>query len=358
MKLRRFGLFTASAIAIAVTFAVLDAAVINVADPWNRPTSAFGFAFARLLVPWLLLAVFGGFAVLLANSFRIRPPHRVRNLLLHVVCALLFPVVHLTSVALYHRIVLNPALDVVQSMRDMLTAYVAQDILAYVVVIALAHAVQYWTEARAAERSALEMQGVLAEAQLAVLRAQLHPHFLFNTLNTAVMLARDGEKEKTVEVLTNLSDLLRHVLDGDANEIALDDELELIRKYVSIEEERFQDRLKIRIAIEPEVRRALVPGFLLQPLVENAIRHGVSPQPEGGTVSVSARREESNLIVEISDDGRGTSDAHGHGIGLRNTIERLARIYGSKARCTLDPGASGATVRVTLPFRVASAGVQ
>lgn len=356
-RLRRGGVIVGVA-AIALVFALLDAIVTSVADPWNRPTSSFGFAFSRLVIPWALLGLLCAGAIVLASLFPIRRPHAARNVSAHAAAALSFPFVHLLGVALYHRLILDESIDVWQSFREMLSTYIAQDIFAYVVVVALVHAARYWNDARAAERRATEMQGVLAQAQLVALRAQLHPHFLFNTLNTAVMLVRDGEKRKAVDVLTNLSDLLRRVLEGESSEISLEDEIELVGKYVSIEQERFHDRFEVHISIDPEAHGALVPGFILQPLVENAIRHGVANRAAGGAVALRAHRANETLILEVADNGHGPEPAEalpGHGIGLRNTSERLQRLYGVRGRCTIERGNPGAIVRLELPFRVALA---
>jgi two-component system, LytTR family, sensor kinase len=230
--------------------------------------------------------------------------------------------------------------------------------------VALAvHAVDYYRLYRERELRAVRLEGALAAAQLQALQAQLQPHFLFNTLNTIASLIPEdpAAAEETIE---SLSELLRATLRRDGtHEIALAQELELVDQYLRIQEIRFQDRLRVERRTDPDALSALVPPLLLQPLAENAIRHGIAPRPKGGVLTLTAERRDGWLVLTVEDDGRGFLDEDPerpagdppNGVGLANTRARLERLYGDAAR--LDVGnrpTGGAYARVRLPLRRAA----
>jgi len=199
-----------------------------------------------------------------------------------------------------------------------------------------------------------------AEASLNSLRAQLQPHFLFNTLNSVAVLAEENPGAAAL-VLTRLSDLLRTVLRHDPrHQVPLDEELEFIRSYLEIQRVRFEDRLRVRLEADPATRRALVPWLVLQPLVENAVRYAVEPRVAGGTVVVLARRVGDELVLLVEDDGPGLGQAaaggKSAGIGITNTAARLERLYGDRHELRIESGDHGGlSVRIVLPFVESSA---
>jgi two-component system, LytTR family, sensor kinase len=208
-------------------------------------------------------------------------------------------------------------------------------------------------------RRASALSAELAQAQLMALRAQLHPHFLFNALNAAVSLVRVGKPEDGVRVLTGLSDILRHMLrESTAHELTLREELKLLRRYLDIEQTRFANGLAIRMTVDEPLLDALVPSLILQPLVENAIRHGVAMREDSTCVAIDAWATGSVLALRVRDDGPGLPsgwDAERcSGVGLRNTRARLAGLYGQAAELALTGGpAGGVDAQVTLPLRFA-----
>ena len=210
-------------------------------------------------------------------------------------------------------------------------------------------------------RERARAQEQLAEAQLHSLRLQLQPHFLFNTLNTIVALI-GAEPRAAERMVAGLSELLRASLRlADEQEVPLARELDHLQLYVDIQQTRFGDRLDVDMDVDPAVRSALVPSLLLQPLVENAIRHGISPRAAGGRISVRASRDADELRLEVQDDGVGASTRDGalprEGVGLGNTRERLRRLHGKRHRFAYEsrPG-SGFAVRIALPFRTEGPG--
>ena len=204
---------------------------------------------------------------------------------------------------------------------------------------------------RARELAAAALEAQLTRAQLQALQGQLHPHFLFNTLNAIGVLVRE-EPAAAARVVSLLADLLRRTLDGaQQQEVPLREELEFLERYLEIERTRFPDRLRTAVEVAPALQGVLVPSFLLQPLVENAVRHGIAPRTEGGRVVVRAARDGDRVVLDVWNDGAPLRADRREGIGLGATRERLARLYGADASLMLDAAEGGVRCRVTLPAR-------
>jgi len=215
----------------------------------------------------------------------------------------------------------------------------------YVSSVAIEHSTRYFLEARESEVQMARLSDLVTSARLAALQSQLNPHFLFNSLNTIAVLVRDGDNAGATRVIEQLSDVLRHTLGRTrASEVALDDELELVRQYLAVEQVRFSDRLRPAFDIDPHVLSAAVPAFAVQHLVENALRHGIARRTEAGRVAVSARLMDDTLELSIEDDGVGikpsAADEKGH--GLENTRERLRALYGERASLTVEAAGQAA----------------
>lgn len=244
--------------------------------------------------------------------------------------------------------------------RDVFLGSVALDSLLYLTILVAVHAFEYYRRYSAERLRTARLTAELTEARLQALKMQLHPHFLFNTFNTISMLVRRRRQAQAVEMIASLSSFLRYVLDHtDLQVVPIDEEINLLNSYLAIEHIRFGDRLTARVEIAPDVHQALVPTLLLQPLVENAIRHGVEPVERPGTVTVVVRRRDEVLDIVVSDDGLGLQDdwlrSPGFGTGLRNTKARLERLYGPDHTLSLRRAAEGrgTTVALSIPFRTA-----
>lgn len=211
-------------------------------------------------------------------------------------------------------------------------------------------------EMRVLRAESAELQARLAEAQLAVLRTQLNPHFLFNTLNAiSSLVERDAKGVR--RMIARLSDLLRHTLEQTAEqEVPIEKELELLQRYLDIMEVRFQGRLEVSLNVDDGAHDALVPNLILQPLVENALKHGVAATEGPGRVEVDVQRDAGDVVLTVRDNGPGPSTPSGsNGVGLRNTVARLEQLYGKGQRFTLRPGDAGGTVaEVRLPYHTRS----
>lgn len=237
------------------------------------------------------------------------------------------------------------------------------DFLVYVVVLGVALARNYFVryqarieETRRLQAEAAQLHAQLADARLNALRAQLNPHFLFNTLNAISTLVEDDPRGVR-RMIARLSDLLRHTLgEGDEQEIPLARELEMLRRYLDIMEVRFQGALQVSIETEPSLDDALVPNLVLQPLVENAFRHGLARMQAVGRVDVRAVRDDGDLVLTVRDNGAGPANELREGVGLANTRARLAQLYGERQRLALTAAdGGGALVEVRLPYHTTAA---
>lgn len=239
-------------------------------------------------------------------------------------------------------------------------SYMETFISAWLVMLAwsvLYFLIKYYQVFQEVQKSALKSAAMAHEAQLKMLRYQLNPHFLFNTLNAISTLVLERETESANRMVTRLSSFLRHSLDNDPmQKVTLEQELAALRLYLDIEKVRFEDRLTLTVDVAQEASPALIPSLLLQPLVENAIKYGIARSEAGGELKIAARVFAGELFLELSDNGPGVELVDGeipqaNGVGLRNTRERLAELYGEDHSFTLAPTEPhGLTVRIRIPF--------
>ena len=229
-------------------------------------------------------------------------------------------------------------------------------IMTYALIALLSYALSFYQRYKREELQASELRAELAGAQLHVLKSQLHPHFLFNALHTISSLMHE-DVDAADNMIGRLGDLLRRSLRRVNDQtVPLREELEFAERYLEIERVRFSDRMQIEFQVQAEVLNASVPNLILHPLVENAVRHGISGTVEGGTVKVVAERDGNSLKLVVSDNGAAATKAHnairGEGIGLTNTRERLQRLYRDQYQFAIENGAgSGFTVTIRIPLQ-------
>ncbi len=230
------------------------------------------------------------------------------------------------------------------------------DMAYYWAVLAVGYGFEIYQRYKNEELKAVQLEARLIETELKALREQLHPHFLFNTLNTISVFVREQKNNEAVTLIAQLSSLLRMSLDNTrVHEVTVRQEVDFLERYLQIQKARFSDRLNVGIEIEPAAMEARIPNLLLQPLVENAIVHGIATKSGPGRVDLFGRVEGDRLHLEVRDDGPGLSDSskrQKEGIGLTNTRERIAKIYGAQGQLSLrsTPG-RGLSVQIVLPCR-------
>jgi two-component system LytT family sensor kinase len=230
------------------------------------------------------------------------------------------------------------------------------DMAYYWAVLGFGYSLEIYRRYKSEELRSAQLEARLVETELKALREQLRPHFLFNTMNTIAVLVREGRNDDAVTLIARLSSLLRMSLDNiRVQEVTLSQEMDFLNRYIEIQQTRFSDRLSVHVAIEPAAMEARIPNLLLQPLVENAILHGVVPKGRPGLVEVRGWIADGQLHLEVRDDGPGLGAGPARakeGIGLTNTRERIAKIYGAHGHLSLrsEPG-RGVSVQIILPCR-------
>lgn len=351
---------------LGIPFAIasLDTAPAGLA-PWR--------VLVVLTVTWQVWALLTVPVLALADRFPLERPWRGRAIAAHAAAGLATCATQALVTAVVFRWLVPAAAGSAGAVAfgplvtHMLLRFTPPGVIAYTAVVAArtSQVQRARAAARAAEAHALARQ--LAEAELGALRAQLRPHFLFNALNATVALVRDGENARAADALLALSALLRATLRGDArHEIALAEELEFVEQYLVIERLRMGERLRVQVDVPARLRDARVPALSVQPLVENAVRHGLRDVPGEAVVAVSARAANGRLELRVTDNGAGlppTWDDEGApgtgaprtgapGLGLGNTRARLALLYGAQATVRLGAGVDGrgTTAELVLPL--------
>lgn len=325
---------------------------------------SFWRVFANDFFGWLFWIPATPVVLALARRFPIERGSWSRALPIHLVSCLLIASAHFAFASWLYLMILpfGPPSEP-RSFFEMFSSralnQIHLDLLIYGATIGMSYAVSYYFRFREREFRASQLESQLAQAQLQTLKMQLHPHFLFNTLNAIAGLVRDSRNKAAVNMLAGLSDLLRYTLENAGKQqVPLREELEFLELYLDIQQMRFSDRLRVELHIEPATLSALVPNLILQPLVENAIRHGISRRAAAGLVGISANRDGADLHIRIYDDGPGLKHDNGNrmveGVGLSNTRARLKQLYSDEQNFSLAERPSGGVEAVLIiPFTVA-----
>jgi len=313
------------------------------------------------LTYWYVPAALTSTIFRIAYRFPLDAPGWPRALAAHALAAIAFSVVHvmaMTGVRTVLSLKYMSTMTVASWMSSIQRNYLIQldwALMTYSAIVGISYALAYNRESRARALRAAHLETRLAEARLKTLEAELHPHFLFNTLH-AISTLLHTQPDSADRMITRLSDLLRITFSrSGAACIPLHEELEFLQKYLEIEQTRFQDRLTVDYDIDPDTLDAEVPRLILQPLVENAIKHGVAPRMEPGTISISSHRDGAGLCLSVRDNGVGLTGGsraqlHG-GVGLSNTRDRLECLYGSEHSLNFVESTPGLSVEMRLPFR-------
>ena len=233
-----------------------------------------------------------------------------------------------------------------------MTGSLPSSLLVYFAILLAVYGFDYFARSRERELRASQLETQLSESRLTALKLQLQPHFLFNTLHSIAGLVRSERNPEAVRMIAGLSEMLRYTLEQPAQEVTLGEELQMLGRYLEIQKIRFGPRLEVKFSVAEETRGALVPTLLLQPLAENALKHGIEKSSGAGTLEVVSRRDGDRLRLEIRDSGPGLSSASpGNGVGLAVTKERLNVLYGAAHSFNLDdvPG-GGAAASIEIPW--------
>ena len=358
----------ATALGLWGALVLLFAAPLALTEPISlRQAVSFGAFF------WALWLLFLPAVAWLSFRFPIERRRLVRNAAVHLLACLLIvggsKATFRAADEIYHRQKRSELLERTPgskprmssppgSFRPFLALRAALDVLVYCSLVGVCQAITYFRSSQERERRAAELEARLTSAKLQALRMQINPHFLFNTLNSIAALVYVNPRAAD-EMLGDLSELLRRSLDSmEDQEIPLAQELEFMGAYLRIEQKRFAERLRVEQNVPDELMKALVPALILQPLVENAIRHGIEPQRAPGLIVIEAKQEGRRLHLIVRDDGRGlppavSNNSERRGIGLANTQARLKGLYGSDHSFSVGKAEpQGCQVEIDLPFHL------
>jgi sensor histidine kinase YesM len=274
--------------------------------------------------------------------------------LVHLPLALVCALLHIVAFSALLEVLGLADSSYITAVRWYITNGVATRVQTYAAIVLVYHLLDHYQRVRASEVASARLAALHAEARLAALHARLEPHFLFNALNGAVALVRERPRDAE-RMLTRLGELLRLTMSlGTERQVPLRQELCILEAYLDVQRARFGDRLTITLDVAPEALECLVPTLLLQPLAENAIRHGLEPRNAPGRLEVRAATRGDRLALSVEDDGIGRRDGSpaGDGLGLSLTAARLQQLYGDEQSLALEPGRLGGTkASVTLPAR-------
>lgn len=332
--------------------------VVVAPGPGGEPVMSAGRAIAWQVSAWMTWAPWTALVIYLVRRMPFRPLVWPRAVLTH---ALLLPVVvsiQIGVAVMLERVAMGYGEEVPVSyhVREMFLRMLDFEVVIYMAVLAGGIALDYFRRYREGLFAAERLRTEMVQAQLLALRSQLNPHFLFNALNSVISLM-DRDIPAAQRMVARIGELLRLSLGADESEVPLARELMLVRQYLEIERIRFGDRLTFVVDVPESLLDVPVPNLALQPLVENAIVHGVGPRPGPGRVTVQAERRGETLVLRVVDDGVGphaAGDRAGHGIGVSNTRARLSAMYGDAAVFSLRPARDGGTVaEIRLPLEAA-----
>jgi len=315
-------------------------------------------AFLRGVVFWLLWVVSSPLILWLARTFPIPRKEWLDGLSFHVPAGFIFSFAHLLfyvviSSRLGNGVWPDSVSDLLAEFQPIFLSSFAWWSLIYWTILVASYAFDYHQRYQEGQLKASQLETQLAQSQLQTLKMQLHPHFLFNTLHSISALMRE-DVEAADQMIARLGEFLRMTLrNSGEQETTLEQELKFLECYLGIEKLRFQDRLTTRIEAEPVTMEARVPNLFLQPIVENAIRHGIAQQTNAGVVTISARRDNGRLHIEVRDNGPGLilKNDVADGVGLANTRSRLQRLYGDEHHFgMMNAVEGGLVVTLEIPF--------
>jgi len=341
----------------AVLVAVEDKLALRLANEKSDPLDQLQY-----IIRWVLWTLLTPFIIFLAIRFPVRSTFVIRDLIKHFFFALLVVAIEFSMEIPVIRYATLRMTGLIHPISDYAAIFILKlniYLLLYFLVVGTTYLVLYIDSdrrsrllAQEAELSNRQLQAQLSAAKLRFLKMQLDPHFLFNTHHAIVSLMLDKKNEQAIQMLTKLSELLRLSLEDSEQTVPLEKEIHLLKLYLDIQQIRFSDRLRILFDVHPETLMLPVPSFILQPLVENAIKHGIAISSQAGTISIASKMENNNLVLSVENDGR---IFHGRdfteGIGISNTRERLFQLYKTGSDFNLTNGKhSGAMAVITIPI--------
>jgi len=325
----------------------------------------WGYLYLTLFLSWMPWALGTPLIVHLGKLYPPRRLYPIQGWLFHVLACLVIGLAYAASTALL-EVAWNPWANPSGpgAFTQLLEQHFLNGLLGTVVLYGSVLAISYVLESRQRlarqEAEAARLNEQLSKSQLQVLQQQIQPHFFFNTLNAITSLIRQGRNQDAIKVIATLGDLLRRVLEGsEKQQVPLQQEIEFLEKYLDIQRVRFSDQVRVNLTVPDELLSAQVPSLILQPLVENAFKHGIANRSRGGEIEISAARSNGSLVLTVYNQGSQLSrnwETSASGIGITNLRTRLRNLYGAQANFNLcNAGPEGVRATVSMPFSPAPA---
>lgn len=347
-------------LAVWSTIAFISASMLYIKLDAGDAAPNWWSLFAVKLVIWLFWGFITPFIFYTGKKFRVDRKNKFAGLLYHLPASIVLVSLNILLYAVIVVIINDPdwSLDGESLIMTFLALLINQFewyFLIYWAIIIVGYAFEYYQQVQHKEIDALQLEAKLVKAQLQALKMQLHPHFLFNTLNTISAQIRFDEKKAAITMLAGLSDLLRRALQQREKQLLpLSEEISFIKQYLDIEKTRFKHKLDVRLEIDPDTAPIEVPGFLLQPIVENAIYHGLTKKIGAQKLEIKTHIDNDRLIISIYNDGPllplGFVPGQSSGIGLSNTVDRLEQLYGENHKFELTNAEQGVLATLSLPI--------
>ena len=315
--------------------------------------------FLRSGMGWFVWIVLSPFILLLGDAFPIDRKRWKQSVIIHLFAGLFFTLVYIIirTLLFYSG---DSLIEFALRIKSLAFNHLPNQLFFYWGILGIGHAIKYYSILRDREIRSIRLEKELSDAKLHSLKGQLHPHFLFNTMHTISNLIRDKSYDTAIETISGFSGLLRISLDHISTQfVSLKEEMEYVDLYLNIEKIRFKDRLNTDAEISPEVLSCKVPFLLMQPFIENSIKHGLTKLEDSQLIRISAYKEDPNLIIKIEDNGPGLSEKwsleKNSGVGLKNVHKRLSAIYGDNFSMKLqNKSGPGVTTTIILPFSTIS----
>jgi two-component system LytT family sensor kinase len=344
-----------------LVYGLLTAALVHYRFSFTSKPMSWGITMEYEVSYAVIWALATPGALWVGHKFHLGRSHLHRNLLIHTLAAFVFGCITKLTWDFLILARLEPSRVPHTMQQAFESSLKAMDfgILHYAVIILCQHAIEYYSRYQEGQLRASQLETKLATAQLHALKMQLHPHFLFNTLHSISELVH-SDPNRAETMIVRLSEFLRMTLEHVGHpEVTLREEIDFLERYLHIEKMRFEDRLTLDISIDPASLDAKVPNLLLQPIIENALRHGISHKQNGGLLRISSKREGDTLTMQVFDNGPGPqAQPHGQfreGVGLNNTRSRLQRLYGGEHKIAFKKIPDcGFEVTIQIPYRLTS----
>lgn len=306
---------------------------------------------------WLIWALLSPLILYFAARFPFKRETIIKNIVTHILLAILVLIIEFSVEVPIMRFIVQAKFGVNETFKNYLVPYILKFytyITIYFALNGIVNLLFYLSEIHQRQLEAERLQKQVIQAQLQTLKMQLQPHFLFNAHNTIIGLMLKNDTEKAVKMLTKLSDLLRYTLDNKEEQLTpLSRELAFLRMYLDIQQVRFEDKLTVKINVAEDVMKCSLPSLLLQPFVENAIKHGFTSTDYKGVIEINAAKINNQLQITITDNGISAATTITEGIGLRNTKARLGELYGNNHVFELTRNKNGGvTVLLQIPYLV------